>query len=92
MLEGCSSGQIQRRRDFLDQWPGIEGIQEVDVTGDTAQNLNWQFVSVCNECLGRLLVWITTIAQWKLCNVLRVLLSEEVGDHGVVLSGVLECL
>ncbi|KAH3688540.1 hypothetical protein WICPIJ_000461 [Wickerhamomyces pijperi] len=89
---GVGIGQWGQVLNVVDEVDLLFGVQQVDVTWGTGENLEWQWLTGWNESLGWLLVWVGTVSQWQLGDTFGVLLSEEVGDGGVVVGGVLEGL
>lgn len=92
VLEASGGGEFEGCAELLDKGPGIEGVEQVDVAGSTAQNLEGQ-LRVLHEGGGRLLVGVGAVAQRDvLVTVAGVLLAEELGDGRVVVGSVLKSL
>lgn len=76
---------------FTNELPSVEGIAQVDETGRTVDDGQWQLLECCEE-LGWFLVWIHTVAQCQLRHAGRVLFAEVIGNGFVVLGRVGERL
>mmetsp|Transcript_4387 Transcript_4387/g.12597 ORF Transcript_4387/g.12597 Transcript_4387/m.12597 type:complete len:615 (-) Transcript_4387:273-2117(-) len=69
VLEGggrCQSGGFP---EFPDQLPGVGGVQEVDVSGRSVEDLKGELVSHAGENRGRLLVWIASVLELEFRSV-----------------------
>lgn len=91
VFEGGSGGEGEGSREFLDEGPRVEGVEEVDVTGGAGEDLEGK-VSQGHKCLGGFLVGVGAVTKRKHCAVLGVLFAEEVGNGGVVLGGLFKGL
>ncbi len=92
MLEAGSRGLAEGCLQLLDQRPGIEGIQEVDVAGSAPKDLE-RNVALLDIGRSGLLVGVGAVTEREVLQaVTSILLAEEVGDRGVVVGSVLESL
>lgn len=92
VLEAGSSGLAQSLLQLLDQRPGVEGVEEVDVAGRAAEDLEGQ-LALGDVGSSGLLVRVSAISQrHELVAIAGVLLAEELGDGGVVVGSVLKGL
>ena len=65
MLKGGSCNHTGSSFEFLDQLPGIQSVHKVDIAGTTIENGKGQITAVMHVKLGRLLVGIAAILQFK---------------------------
>lgn len=92
MLEAGSGGLSESLLELLDQRPGVEGIEEVDVSRSASKSLEGE-LALSHESGGGLLVGVGAVSESSvLVTVASVLLSEELGDGGIVVGSVLEGL
>lgn len=92
VLEAGSSGIVQGLAQLLDQRPCVQGIQQVDVSWRSTEDLEGQRL-VGHGHRRRLLVGIGAVSQRKeLLAVSSVLLPEEFRDSTVVCGCLLESL
>ena len=92
VLEGSGGGEAESLLKLLDQRPGVESIEQVDVAGGAVKHLEGQ-LALGHERRSRLLVGVGAVAQRELLQtVASVLLAEEARDGGVVVGGLLEGL
>lgn len=90
VLEAGGGRLAEGLLELLDQGPGVEGIEEVDVAGGTAEDLEGQ-VALGDIGGSGLLVGVGAVSESKLLlAVTGVLLAEELGDGGIVVGSVLE--
>ena len=61
VLERGDSGQSERLLELLDELPGIERIEKIDIAGSAAQDLDRQLGAVVHKDLRGLLVGIATV-------------------------------
>jgi hypothetical protein len=92
VLEAGSGGVVEGLAQLLDKGPRVEGIEQIDVAGRAAEDLEGQRL-VGHGDGRRLLVGVGAIAQGQeLIALAGVLLAEEVGDGAVVGRRLLEGL
>ena len=65
MLKGSGAGKACGRLQLLDQLIGVQGVQEIDIAGPSVQDGHRQLAAVGHIDLGRLLVGITAVFQFK---------------------------
>lgn len=92
VLEAGCGGLAGGGLELLDKWPGVEGIEEVDVARGTTEGLEGQ-LGGAGIGGGGLLVRVGAVAEGQvLFAVTGVLLAEEVGDGSVVVGRVFKGL
>ncbi|TLD22845.1 hypothetical protein PspLS_07561 [Pyricularia sp. CBS 133598] len=92
VLEAGGGGEAEGGLELLDQGPGVEGVEQVDVARAAAEDLEGQ-LTLPGEGGGGLLVGVGAVAEGEVLQAVRgVLLAEEVGDGGVVVGRVLKGL
>ena len=65
VLEGGGAGQAGGLFQLPDQLPGVEGVQEVDVSGPAGEDLDGQLTAVIHVDAGGLLVGVAAVLQFK---------------------------
>ncbi|CUP39147.1 Uncharacterised protein [Segatella copri] len=63
MFETSGSRHSCSSLEFLDQLPGIEGIQEVDVARTAVDHFDRKLPSVIHIDARRFLIWITSVLK-----------------------------
>ena len=92
VLEAGGGRLAESLLELLDEGPGVEGIEEVDVAGGTVDNGEGK-LALLDVGSSRLLVGVGTITEREVLEtVASILLAEEVGDGSIVVGGVLEGL
>jgi len=92
VLETGSGGLAESLLKLLNKRPGVQGIEEVDVTGRAAKGLEGE-VALGDVGGSGLLVGVGAVSESAvLVAVASVLLAEELGDGGIVIGSVLEGL
>ena len=65
VLEGSGGRKPCCLLEFPDELPGVERVQEVDVSGLSAEHLDGQIGSVLHEDPGRLLIGVAAILEFE---------------------------
>ena len=65
MLEGSGANHTGGLLQFTNELPGIQGVQEIDVSRSAAQDGDGQFPTVIHIDAGRLLIGVATVLQLK---------------------------
>ena len=71
VLEGGGGGQARGGLELLDQLPGVQGVQKVDVAGLAVEDRDGQVAAVTHKDAGGLLVGVAAVFEFQFVHVSR---------------------